>query len=170
LLATKKRHSKAELQYRAVFDTNVYVARSLSKNPRSQNRELFELLKVEAYLLFWCEEIRADVAEKLLVRGLTAEGIAEFIAEVMSLAVWVEVPASAIRRYVKDDPDDDVIVACAVVANATHIVSYDQHLLSLKEPFPGGVVLDSLHFLFLVRNDKPPLRIRLRNWFRRFFK
>jgi len=163
LIVTRKRRSKAK--YRAVFDTNVYVAKVLSKNPRSPNVELFELLKAEAYLLFWCEEIRAEVAEKLLARKLTPERIAEFIAEAMSLAVWIEVPASAIRRYVEDDPDDDIIVACAVVASATHIVSYDQHLLSLKEPFTGCVVLDSLHFLFLVRGDKPPLRVRLRKWF-----
>ncbi len=166
----KKRRSRAKSKYRAVFDTNVYVAKALSKNPRSPNVELFELLKAETYLLFWCEEIRAEIAEKLLARKLTPERIAEFIAEVMSLAVWIEVPAAAVRRYVEDDPDDDVIVACAVVASATHIVSYDQHLLSLKEPFPGCVVLDSLHFLFLVRGDKPPLQVRLRKWFRRFFQ
>jgi predicted nucleic acid-binding protein len=144
----------------------VYVAKALSKNPRSPNIELFELLKAEAHALFWCQEIRAEVAEKLLARNLSAE----LIAEVMSLAVWIEVPATAIRRYVEDDPDDDIIVACAVAANATHIVSYDQHLLSLKEPFSGCVVLDSLHFLFLVRGDKPPLRVRLRNWLRRLIK
>ena len=86
----------------------------------------------------------------------------------MSLALWVDVPAASIRRYVKDDPDDDVIVACAVVSEATHIVSYDPHLLNLKEPFPGCVVLNSLQFLFLVRGDKSPLRIRFRNWLRKF--
>lgn len=166
MIATKKRRSKAKPKFRAVFDTNVYVAKALSKNPRSPNVELFELLKVDAYVLIWCEEIRAEVAEKLLARGLTAERIAELIAEVMSLAVWIEVPAFAMRRYVEEDPDDDIIVACAAVAKATHIVSYDQHLLNLKEPFLGCVVLDSLHFLFLVRGDKPPLKVRLRNWLR----
>lgn len=119
-------------------------------------------------MLIWCQEIRAEVAEKLLARNLTAERIAEFIAEIMSLALWVDVPASAIRRYVKDDPDDDVIVACAVVSNATHIVSYDQHLLILEAPFPGCVVLTSLQFLFLVRGDKSALKIRFRNWLRKF--
>jgi putative PIN family toxin of toxin-antitoxin system len=148
----------------------VYVAKALSKNPRSPNVELFELLKANAYVLIWCDEIRAEVAEKLLARHLSAERIAELIAEVTSLAVWIEVPVSAIQRYVKDDPDDDIIVACAVVSQATHIVSYDEHLLSLNEPFPGCVVLVSLHFLFLVRGDKPPLRVRLRNWLRRLIK
>jgi len=74
----------------------VYVARALSKNPRSPNVELFELLKVDAYVLIWCEEIRAEVGEKLLARHLSVERIAELIAEVMRLAVWIEVPASAI--------------------------------------------------------------------------
>jgi putative PIN family toxin of toxin-antitoxin system len=165
----KTRRLKVKPHYRAVFDTNVYLAKALSKNPRSPNRELFELLKDEKYVLIWCEEIRAEVVEKLLARGLNGERIAELIAEVMSLALWIQVPASAIRRYVEDDPDDDVIVACAVVGKATHIVSYDTHLLSLKEPFPGCIVVNSLQFLFLVRGDKLPLLTRLRNWLQRLF-
>jgi predicted nucleic acid-binding protein len=98
---------------------------------------------------------------------LSGERIAEFIAEVMSLAVWIEVPASAMRRYVADDPDDDIFVACAIVGKATHIVSYDPHLRNLLLPLPDCVVIDSLHFLLLVRGDKPPLKIKLRNWLRR---
>lgn len=164
----KKLRSKADIKFRAVFDINVYVAKALSKNPRSPNIELFKLLKDDVYVLIWCDEIRAEVAEKLLQRGLTGERIAEFIAEIMSLAVWVEVPTSARRRYVEDDPDDDIIIACAISGKATHIVSNDHHLLDLQEPYPGCVILDSLHFLFLIRGDKPSLRIRLRNWLRRF--
>jgi len=165
----KKRRSRVEPQFRAVFDTNVYVAKALSKNPRSPNVELFELLKDDAYVLIWCQEIRTEVAEKLLARDLTGERIAEFIAEVMSMAVWIKVPASAMRQYVHDDPDDDIIVACAVVGKATHLVSHDQHLLGLKEPFPGCAVVDSLHFLFLVRGDKPPLKVRLWRWLQQLF-
>jgi len=165
----KKRLKRAKPKYRAVFDTNVYVAKVLSKNPRSPNRELFELLENETYVLIWCDEIRADVAEKLIARGLNSERIAEFIAEVMSLALWIEVPASAIRSYVNDDPDDDIIVACAVVGKATYIVTYDKHLLNLKQSFPGCVVVTSLQFLFLVRGDRPSLRTRLQNWLRQLF-
>jgi hypothetical protein len=135
LTATKKQRSKAKPKFRAVFDTNVYVAKTLSRNPRSPNIELFELLRVDAYLLIWCDEIRTDVATKLLAKGLTAQRIAEFITEVMSLALWVEVP----------------------------------HLLNLKSPFLGCVVVDSLHFLFLVRGNKPPLKARVRNWLRQLF-
>lgn len=166
----KMRRLKVKPHCRAVFDTNVYLAKALSKNPRSPNRELFELLKDEKYVLIWCEEIRAEVVEKLLARGLNGERIAELIAEVMSLALWIQVSASAIRRYVEDDPDDDVIVACAVVGTATHIVSYDTHLLSLEEPFPGCIVVNRLQFLFLIRGDKLPLLTRLRNWLQRLFE
>jgi putative PIN family toxin of toxin-antitoxin system len=163
----KKQRSEAEPRYRAVFDTNVYVAKALSKNPRSPNVELFKLQQTNTYLLLWCDEICAEIAEKLLARGLSDERIAEFIAEVMSLALWIEVPASAMRRYVADDPDDDIFVACAIIGKATHIVSYDPHLRNLLVPLPDCTVIDSLHFLFLVRGDKPPLRMRLRNWFQR---
>ena len=169
MIATKKRRMKAESRFRAVFDTNIYVAKVLAKNPRSPNIELFELLKADAYVLIWCDEIRSEIVEKLLARHLTPERIAEFIAEVMSLATWVKVPISAIQRYVKDDPDDDIIVACAAVSKATHIVSYDPHLLNLKKPISGCIVLNGLHFLFLVRGDTPPLQVRFRDWLRKLW-
>ncbi|MGH7496108.1 MAG: putative toxin-antitoxin system toxin component, PIN family [bacterium] len=163
-MMTRKQPSRARSKLRAVFDSNVYVAKALSKNPRSPNAELFALLQDDEYFLIWCQEIRVELTEKLLVRGLTVERVAEFIAEITSLAIWIDVPASEIRRYVKDDPDDDIIVACAVAGKATYIVSNDRHLLDLYEPFPGCLVLDSLHFLFLIRGDKVSLRTRLRNW------
>jgi putative PIN family toxin of toxin-antitoxin system len=40
-------------------------------------------------------------------------------------------PAS-IPRIVKDDPDDDIVLACALAANAEAIVSGDSHLKDLK--------------------------------------
>jgi uncharacterized protein len=34
-------------------------------------------------------------------------------------------------RAVPDDADDDMVVECAVIGGATHIVTGDRHLLSL---------------------------------------
>jgi hypothetical protein len=42
-VATKRRDSEStETSIRAVFDSNIYVAAYLSKNPRSPNKELFQ--------------------------------------------------------------------------------------------------------------------------------
>lgn len=34
---------------------------------------------------------------------------------------------------VKEDPDDNKIIECALESNAEYIISYDKHLLKLKE-------------------------------------
>jgi putative PIN family toxin of toxin-antitoxin system len=39
---------------------------------------------------------------------------------------------SPIPPVITEDPDDDEVLACALAAQATHIVSGDRHLLSLK--------------------------------------
>jgi len=35
-------------------------------------------------------------------------------------------------KVVHEDPDDDIIVACAIEAGADYIISSDHHLLNLK--------------------------------------
>ena len=36
-------------------------------------------------------------------------------------------------KIVKDDPDDDKIIDCAVASNSDYLITYDNHLLKLKE-------------------------------------
>ena len=48
----------------------------------------------------------------------------------MTLATVIDDPPST-PGAVPRDPDDDTIIACAVAARVQHIVSRDDHLLSL---------------------------------------
>jgi putative PIN family toxin of toxin-antitoxin system len=43
------------------------------------------------------------------------------------------IPVLKIPQVIEDDPDDDVVLACAVDGNADAIVSGDSHLLSLSQ-------------------------------------
>lgn len=36
-------------------------------------------------------------------------------------------------RVVQEDPDGDKIIECAIESSSTHIITYDKHLLSIKE-------------------------------------
>jgi putative PIN family toxin of toxin-antitoxin system len=56
---------------------------------------------------------------------------ARFLALVMALSQIVELPAQI--PSICPDPDDDRVIACAVVGCADVIVSSDQHLLGLKQ-------------------------------------
>ena len=63
---------------------------------------------------------------------------------------------SEVQPRIPDDPDDDVVIACAIVGKASHLVSYDPHLLNLGNTYQGLIILDGLHFLYAVRGDTPP--------------
>ncbi|MCX6030334.1 MAG: hypothetical protein NT169_13695 [Chloroflexi bacterium] len=60
-------------------------------------------------------------------------------------------------RHVPADPDDDIVLACAIVGRATHLVTYDPHIHALGEAYQGVRILDGLHFLYAVRGDAPPI-------------
>ena len=36
-------------------------------------------------------------------------------------------------KVVKEDPDDDIIIECALESNSKYVITYDTHLLNLKE-------------------------------------
>ena len=56
-------------------------------------------------------------------------------------------PISGIVR----DPNDDMILACAVAARASHVVTHDDHLLSLGT-FEGVMIVTPEAFLTMLRN------------------
>ena len=53
-------------------------------------------------------------------------------------------------HYLKDDPDDDKVLECAVGADCNYIVSGDKHLIRLKS-FKGIKILSPAEFLVLIR-------------------
>lgn len=48
---------------------------------------------------------------------------------ILFLASVVEVKSEVCAA--KDDPEDDKVLACALDGHATHVLSYDRHLLKL---------------------------------------
>jgi predicted nucleic acid-binding protein len=70
---------------------------------------------------------------------------------VLALSELVELPPSIPR--VSRDPDDDRVIACAVVGRADVIVSGDDDLLVLKRV--GNIpILSAAAFLDLLRGDQ----------------
>jgi len=69
---------------------------------------------------------RPKFVQRLAAIGKTAEQV---IAEYLQLTQIVE--AATIPPTVIDDPDDDVVLACALGGRADYIVTGDEHLLTL---------------------------------------
>jgi uncharacterized protein len=116
------------MQYIAVFDTNILLSALLSTN--GNPFRCLALAKIGQVKSVTCQEILDEFAEKLLVKFKFSEEMAQVaVKEVREFSQMVEI--SGTFKAVPDDPDDDMVVECAVVGNATHIVTGDKHLLSL---------------------------------------
>jgi len=124
--------------------------------PLAQPKSLFAAGRTESSSLVVSEALLEEVAEKLVERGIEQERVIEFLALIGWLAERVDVPAEAVRSVIADDPDDDHILACAVVGKADYLVSYDPHFDCLEEEYQGVKITKALPFLWAVRGDRPP--------------
>lgn len=141
---------------RAVFDTNVFVSAFLSRNPTSPTQELIDRWLTGEFDLLVCDAIVDELIEQLVERRIERAEIEAFVALLDNMAEWVDVPDEAIEPVVTDDPDDDVVVACAVVGPADYLITYDPHIAELGDHYRGVRITKALPFLWAIRGNKPP--------------
>ena len=92
---------------------------------------LFDLIKqnVEIYttteiLLEYQEVLKRDF-------DFSDEDIAEIMEKVLAFVTLVN-PTKRVK-VVKEDQDDNIIIECALESNSKYVITYDKHLLNLKE-------------------------------------
>ncbi|MFZ1471574.1 MAG: putative toxin-antitoxin system toxin component, PIN family [Anaerolineae bacterium] len=141
---------------RAVFDTNVFVSALLSRNPTSPTQELMRRWRAEEFVLLVSQALLIELVEKLQERGIGQDQIQELLATINRLTEWVKVSPEAVVPVITADPDDDQILACAVVGRAHYLVTYDPHFDLLEGIYRGIKVTKALPFLWKVRGDQPP--------------
>lgn len=98
----------------------------------------------------------AELAEKFQARKITPDAVDRYLADLITLGEFVAVAPNQIPQVIAADPDDNAILACAVVGRASHIVTYDPHFDILGGAYQGIPILDGLHFLYVIRGDRPP--------------
>ena len=138
---------------RAVFDTNVIIAALLSKNPSSPTSELLQRWGKGEFALLYCEDLQAEYEEKFFSRNIPLEVQVAFLESLLVFGEHIELSRNQIHPRVPADPDDDIVIACAIAGQATHLVTYDSHLLNLGEMYQGVAIVDGLRFLYAVRGD-----------------
>lgn len=113
---------------RVVFDTNILISALLSLN--GAPFRCIALARSGLVQSVTCTEILDEFAEKLRTKfAFDEERVLQAAGEIRECSEVVAVPG--ILRVVADDPDDDVVIECAVVGEASVIVSGDKHLRSL---------------------------------------
>ena len=138
---------------RAVLDTNLLISYLLTHRPPIATL-IDHYLAEDDFVLVTAPELLADLDRVLaypkLQRYYTVEERTRFVALIMALSEVVELPEAvpAICR----DPEDDRVIACAVVGQADLIVSGDQDLLALVQV--GGIpILRAAEFLEILAED-----------------
>jgi uncharacterized protein len=134
------------VQYIAVFDTNVLISALLSTT--SNPFRCVALARIGQIESVTCQEILNEFSEKLIIKfKFSQEKAQAAIEEVRSFSRLVEI--STELRAVPADPDDDMVVECAVVGGATHIVTGDKHLLSLRK-YQEVAIVKATEFVVLL--------------------
>lgn len=141
-----------ELRWRVVLDTNVFISAALSKSLTSPTREIFDRWERGEFTLLICDALNDELIEKLLERRVQPAEITRLAALLLKLAEWVAVPGDAVV-HILPDPDDDSVLACAVLGQADYLVTYDPHFDVLGGLWRGVKIVKALPFLWTLRED-----------------
>lgn len=139
---------------RAVLDTNLLVSYLLVHRPPLATL-IDEQLAHGRFTLVSAPALLAELARVLqyprLQHYYDAAQRDRFVALIAALSELVELPEEI--PPISRDPDDDRVIACAVVGRADVIVSGDRDLLDLREV--GGIpILTAAQFLAWMENDR----------------
>ncbi|MFQ5962669.1 MAG: putative toxin-antitoxin system toxin component, PIN family [Candidatus Scalinduaceae bacterium] len=121
---------------RAVLDTNVIVSGVIKENG-VPGKLLKSFLEENKFLLITSLEILREVALVLKyqkirkIHGWSDEKIVAFLLGLHAVSLVTEGKVNV--EVVKDDPDDNKFVCCALEGNADYIVTGDAHLKQLGE-------------------------------------
>jgi putative PIN family toxin of toxin-antitoxin system len=132
---------------RGTIDTNVVLAAHLSRHTTSPTVEILDRWQRREFTFLYTRDTLAEYAEKLLARGIRRSEAAAFLRLLARHGELIPIVFFHFRHY-PVDADDVMFLLCALNGRATHLVSYDPHLLSLR-PFYAGelVICEPIEFL-----------------------
>jgi uncharacterized protein len=127
---------------RAVFDTNVLIAAFLTEGLCSG---LLIRARKQAFNLVLCDDIIREF-EGILIKKfkLTSTDISEISAIVSEAASEILHKLNPVPNICRD-PNDDMMIACAIDATADYIVTGDENLLILKK-YKDIVIINPRNF------------------------
>ncbi len=118
-----------------VLDTNVYIAAFLNKGLASDILRLGQRKKVQ--LCVSCE-ILEELALKLEQKFKIDRPFIDAFLQIVESCASIVTPTEKLQ-VVKNDPDDNKILECALAASADLIITMDRDLLKLKEYRGTGI-------------------------------
>jgi putative PIN family toxin of toxin-antitoxin system len=136
----------------AVFDTNILFSATGWRGNPFQCVERARAGEIHAVT---CPELIEELAGKLEMRlHFSQEQVTETLADYLGFLLVVQIPK--VLNAVPRDPEDNMVLECAVEGQANFIVSGDNDLLVLKE-FRGIQIVRASEFLKFLAEAKRPL-------------
>ena len=142
---------------KAVLDTNQFVSSIISK--KGAPAQLLQAWKDRAYILITSRQIIAETEKALhYPRILKKYHLQE--RDIQALINLIDheaivLPSPAKINIIKEDPDDNQVLACALEAKAQYIVSGDKHLLNLGQ-YKSISVVNVREFLKIINYSPLP--------------
>lgn len=127
-----------------VLDTNIILQVAFTEKPL---KFVWDKLLAGAYTLYVTEDILCEYQEKI-IDCFHNELLANVFVNVLVNCPYVK-RIETFFRYdlIKQDPDDNKFVDCALACNAKYIVTEDTHFAELKNiPFPKVDILSLEEF------------------------
>ncbi len=131
---------------KVTVDTNFFISATQWDN--SVAHKLLLKLIAQDIEIFTTKDIMEEFSRVLARDFKYNEGeINKIIENILIIVKLVEINSKV--QVVKEDPEDDKILACALDSNSTHLITYDQHLLKLKE-FQGIKIVTPEDFFKII--------------------
>lgn len=133
-----------------VLDTNCLIA---SLSTRSKSYIVWKGLQEGRFVLCVSNDIINEYRE--IITQKTNPRIAANVVRFMESCPYVKFFDPRYRfRLIEKDPDDNKFVDCAIIANATFIVSEDSHFRHLEDiSFPQVLVIRLTEFVDILQKD-----------------
>ncbi len=132
-----------------VFDTNILFSATGWRGNPFQCVERARAGEIQAVT---CPELAEELAEKFELRlHFSAEQVAETLADYLGFLRVVQIPK--VLNAVPRDPEDNMVLECAIEGHAQYVVSGDNDLLVLKE-FRSIQIVRASDFLKVLADAK----------------
>ena len=138
---------------KVVLDTNVLISAFIA-NINSSPRIIFDFFCMEKLMVVTSKELLNELSRSLhypkikKIYKLSNRSIIQYLQFLQQTTHRVII--KNFPQIIKTDPDDNLILACALAGKADFIVSGDKHLLRLKK-YRGIKIVAPLEFVQLLQ-------------------
>lgn len=141
--------------FKVVIDTNVFVSSIIKKD--SVPARLIQLWRENAFVVITSEQMVDEIREVLQYPHIKNKYKLQH-EDINAVITAIEKDAVVLTdvfelEVIKDDPDDNKVLACALEVRADYIISGDKHLLTLKE-YKNIPIVKAKEYLNILESKK----------------